>query len=277
MRGFTKRCRWATHVLPLTSKAAASAVKEGLMTDMLKYMEEDAVYNQVNFNYYVAPVKQFYDDPARDIVIDAYICPDWQYDRVFGSVTTGYEYELGAMCTYAGIAGYLPPVDYSGPALETINKALSPNYGDVPDNGAFLATLEKITGSLTMVGERRKLSQITDGQSNSLMIGEFVHRDCRLSNFLEPLVENLNVRPWYIGSYSDALYHAKVAEYTPNSCWARSDGVPFNHLPMGSFHPGITLFAHVDGSVVSISNDINVDVYHAMSTVRGGEVVSNSL
>ena len=86
------------------------------------------------------------------------------------------------MCTYAGIAGYLPPDDYSGPALETIHKALSPNYGDVPDNGAFLATLEKVTGSLTMVGERRKLSQITDGQSNSFMIGEFVHRDCRLSN-----------------------------------------------------------------------------------------------
>ena len=57
------------------------------MTDMLKYMEEDAVYNQVNFNYYVAPVKPYQTDPARDVEIDAYICPDWQYDRVFGSVT----------------------------------------------------------------------------------------------------------------------------------------------------------------------------------------------
>ncbi len=264
--------RTATHI-----KNAANAVKEGLMTDMLKYMEEDAVYNQVNFNYYLPPKKIYYDDPARDIVIDAYICPDWQNDRVFGSVPPGYEYELGAMCSYAGVAGVIPSTD-SGAIVRDQTHTITSNsgYGDIPDNGAFLVTQEKVQGLPQMVGERRKLSQITDGQSNSFMIGEYVHRDCSFETFLEPLVQYINVRPWYIGSYADAMYHAKVIDWPPNACLTRAD-IPFNHLPMGSYHPGVTLFAHVDGSVVSISNDINVDLYKAMSTVRGGEVTSNSL
>src|SRR5262249_46561298 len=162
---------------------------------------------------------------------------------------------------YAGVAGFLPPDSYAGPALDTIHKALSPDYGDIPDNGAFLSILDKISGALKMVGIRRKLSQITDGQNKSFMLGECVHSDLKLGGvYLEPFVENLNVRPWYIGSYSDAFYHAKVAEYPPNACLARSDGIPFNHLPMGSYHPGLTLFAHVDASVVSISNEIDTQV-----------------
>ncbi|HEX4413044.1 MAG TPA: DUF1559 domain-containing protein [Lacipirellulaceae bacterium] len=258
------------------AKANVNAVKEGLMTDMLKYMEEDALYSQINFRYYVAPVKVYQDDPARDVVVDAYICPDWQYERVFGSVSAGYEYELGAMCSYVGVAGVIQSTDSGAIVLDQTPPTPSPDYGMIPNNGAFMVTTERVVGALKMVGERRKLSQITDGQSNSFLIGEFVHRDCKLGSYAEPLVENLNVRPWYIGSYADALYHAKVLEYEPNSCLSRSDGIPFNHLPLGSFHPGVTLFAHVDGSVISISDDINRDLYKAMATVRGGEVTSDS-
>jgi prepilin-type N-terminal cleavage/methylation domain-containing protein len=264
--------RTADHI-----KNGASAVKEGLMTDMLKYMEEGSVYSQINFGYYLPPKKNYYDDPTRAIVIDAYICPDWQDDRVFGSVPSGYEYELGAMCSYAGVAGVIPGIDANALVLDQTHTIPSPSgYGDIPDNGAFLVTQEKVQGLPQMVGERRKLSQITDGQSNSFMIGEFVHRDCRLGTFFEPLVQNLNVRPWYIGSYADALYHAKVIEYPPNACQSRADGIPFSHLPMGSYHPGITLFAHVDGSVVTIANNIDVQLFKNMSTVRGGEVTSDA-
>jgi prepilin-type N-terminal cleavage/methylation domain-containing protein len=263
--------RTADHV-----KKNVSAVKEGLMTDMLKYMEEDSVYNQVAFNYYLPPIKNYYDDPTRDTVVEAYICPDWQDARVMGSAPAGYEYELGAMCSYAGVGGVIPIVDPAAPVLDQTHTTPSPDYGDIPDNGAFMVTLEKVTGALKMVGERRKLSQITDGQSNSFMIGEYVHRDCRLGAFLEPLETNLNVRPWYIGSYADAPYHMKVIEYPPNACLSRADGIPFNHLPMGSYHPGITLFAHVDGSVVGIADGIDLQLYKNIATVRGGEVSTSA-
>jgi hypothetical protein len=105
------------------------------------------------------------------------------------------------------------------------------------------------------------------------MIGEYVHRDCTLGTYLDPFVLYTSVRPWYLGSNADAMYHARVIEYPPNSCLSR-DSIPFNHLPMGSFHPGVTLFAHVDGSVVNVADNIETQLYKNLSTVRGGEVTS---
>ncbi len=256
-------------------KGGAGAVKEGLMTDMLKYMEEDAVYNQVNFNYWVAPKKNYTDDPARDIVIDAYICPDWQYERVFSNAPTGYEYENGAVCTYAGVAGTPQSKDPNDPVLDQTKMIASPNFGDVPDNGAFFVAQARVQGLDQIVGERRKLSQITDGQSNSFLIGEYVHRDCILQVYPEPLLIYTSVRPWYINSNADAFYHARVVATGPNTCISRID-TAFNYLPFGSFHPGVTLFAHVDGSVVSISDNVDVQLFKNMATVRGGEVTSDT-
>jgi hypothetical protein len=46
---------------------------------------------------------------------------------------------------------------------------------------------------------------------------------------------------------------------------------------MGSYHPGITLFAHVDGSVVAIADGIDVQVYKNIATVKGGEASNDAL
>ncbi len=154
------------------------------MTDMLKYMEEDAVYNQINFNYYVAPVKQYQDDPARDIVIDAYICPDWQYDRVFGSVTAGYEYELGAMCTYAGVAGVPPSKDTGAVSARQYEY----DYVELADTVTFPTTV-RFSSLRKRCRDFRKWSANVASSVKSptakairFMIGEFVHRDCRFEN-----------------------------------------------------------------------------------------------
>jgi hypothetical protein len=41
---------------------------------------------------------------------------------------------------------------------------------------------------------------------------------------------------------------------------------------MGSFHPGITQFVFVDGSVHVINDDIDLEVYKDFATVDGGDV-----
>ena len=244
-------------------KKNVNFVKEGLFTDLLHYMEEQATYDLVDFTYF-SKGRQFYQDPARDIAVTAFICPDWPDSRVTFSAPAGYEYQLGAVATYAGVGG----------AVQSGGEKLIPSgFGQIPDNGAFTVTQESVNNKLALVGARRKLAQITDGQSNSFMIGEFVHRNCQFGAFKEDPPGN--VRPWYLSGYQDAPYSFKILENPPNICVTRSD-IQFNYLPMGSFHPGVTQFVNVDGSVHIIADNIDLQLYKGFATVRGDEVVAGA-
>ncbi len=85
-------------------------------------MEENSVYAMVEFDYY-AKGHQFYQDPARDVIVNSYICPDWPDLRVIGSAPPGYEYDLGAMCTYAGVGGAI---------VDDKTKTLQSAFGPIP-------------------------------------------------------------------------------------------------------------------------------------------------
>jgi prepilin-type N-terminal cleavage/methylation domain-containing protein len=245
-------------------KRPVSFVKEGLFNDLLPFMEEQAIYEKIEFAYFTIAGRQFYQDPVRDVPVAAFICPDWPDARVTLSAPAGYEYQLGAVCTYSGVGG----------AVQTGGEKLIPSgFGQIPDNGAFTVKQELNGTTPALVGSRRKLSQITDGQSNSFMIGEFVHRNCQFGAFKEEPPGN--VRPWYVSGYQDAPYQFKVCEFPPNICVSRTDK-PFNYLPMGSFHPGVTLFAKVDGSVHIVADNIDLITYKNLATVRGGEVIAQS-
>ncbi len=239
-------------------------VKEGLFTEMLPYLEEQAAYDTVNFDYYLdSPKPPYFEDNVRDTIVEAYLCPDWPDIKVNGTAQPNFEYELGALCTYTGVGG----------AVRGTGEKLIPSaFGVIPDNGAFTGRQEKISSLVSaLIGVPRKLSQITDGQSNSFLIGEFVHRDCQFQSFTQEAPGS--VRPWYVSGFGDAPYTFKILENPPNICVSRSD-INFNYLPLGSFHPGITQFVFVDGSVHSISDDIELQVYKDLATVNGGEVVN---
>ncbi len=246
-----------------------NAVKEGLWPELLRYMEEGATYDRIEFLYYTAG-KQFYQDPVRDVVIQAFICPDWPDAKVVDQTATTppYEYQWGALSTYAGIAGATitsPPA----PTPKTIPSA----YGAFPVDGAGAFTVGKqAVGFLQqLIGVRRKLSQITDGQSKSFLIGEYVHRDCVLG-VVSTELGRINMRPWYLSGFADAAYQLKVLEATPNTCATR-DTTNFNYLPMGSFHPGLTQFAYIDGSVHAIADNIDRELYKALGTTAYNEVI----
>jgi hypothetical protein len=223
-------------------------------------MEEQAAYNLVDFTYFTKG-KPFHQDPARDVLVAAFSCPNWPDARVTLAAPAGYEYQLGAVCTYAGVGGAV----YAG------GTTISSAFGPIPDNGAFTVKRETAGSGTQLIGVRRKLSQITDGQSSSFMVGEYVHRNCQFGAFKEDPPGN--VRPWYLSGYQDAPYLFKILENPPNVCVSRLD-IQFNYLPMGSFHPGLTQFVHVDGSVHAIADNIDLTVYKGLATVRGGEVIA---
>ena len=241
--------------------AAVSFNKNHVFTSILPYMEQQAVYNQLQLKYTGSP----YVDPARDIPIPSYLCPSWIDAPVISGAVNGYE--DGALITYNGVSG----ATITGLASADMTNSA---FGPIPNNGVFAFERVMMNGSDRFRGRARRGSEITDGQSNTLMIGEFVHRDsqpCTPAATCDQAPGN--VRPWYLGGYADAPYSCKVLEYTPNVQVNRNTPPLFNRLPMGSFHPGITQFVYVDGSVHVISDGIEKDPYYFLATADGGDVV----
>ena len=258
---------------PKTGTANINFNKRGVFSELLPFMEQQQVYDQIDFPYanYSLP----WDDPIRDVIVSIFICPSWPDDRLVIDSRPGYEYELGAVATYTGNGGAVTQVIDPNDPSQVIR-------GTYPVNGAFLVEEVGTPGSGIIVGRHRNGREITDGQSNTFLIGEYVHRNC--SSFADCDPGPGNVRPWYLAGYQSvetqtpSIYHVKQLENQPNARLTRShpDWIPFNQLPLGSFHPGITQFAFIDGSVQVVNDDIDFDVYQALATVAGNEPVSFS-
>jgi prepilin-type N-terminal cleavage/methylation domain-containing protein/prepilin-type processing-associated H-X9-DG protein len=105
-----------------------------------------------------------------------------------------------------------------------------------------------------------KMSQITDGTSNTFLIGEDV---------------------------PDYNWHS--AAYYANGSWMSTDA-PLNYLPnpptpdiyedvfgFRSLHPGGAQFAMADGSVVFYDESIDYNLYANLSTKAGGEVGADAI
>lgn len=241
--------------------------KLGVFTALLEFMEEQQVYDVIQFDYGVAAGTSSnpYDDPAKNVVIDAYICPSWPDATVHAGSQGALGYENGALVTYAGVGGARNSSDVVLVA------------GDYPDNGVF--ALEEITGTgpRKITGNQRKAAEITDGQSKTILIGEFVHRDCNIGASCDDAPGN--VRPWYLAGFQNrddsvpSVYSYKELEYTPNTLNISRNIHGWNRLPMGSYHAGVTQFVFVDGSVHSIADDVDLITYQAFGTIDGNEVV----
>ncbi len=162
-------------------------------------------------------------------------------------------YSQGALKTYQGIGGAL----ISNPQLQVDTSG----YGSLPNNGCF------------GWGFSRKFREITDGLSNTLMLGEYVHFDCP-NGACEPYPGQIRPRA-VVSEGAYANYSFKVVVNIINSPLARvADSIPFNYLAMGSFHPQGAQFAFADGSVQFLVEDMNLLTYQQLSTVSGNEVTN---
>jgi prepilin-type N-terminal cleavage/methylation domain-containing protein len=252
----------------VTGRAGANFNKVHLFTQMLQYLEQGNIYEQINFEYTGAP---WDNEPARNAVVDPYICPSWPDPAV---MTSGlYDYQNGALVTYNGVGGALiDGIDINDP-----EQAVRSGFGAIPKNGVFQAELAPKPSpqrGFDFKGRPLRGAEITDGQSQTFAVGEFVHRDFLATGWDQPPG---NVRPWYLGGFQNAPYSFKVIEFTPNVQVNRDQGVQFNHLPFGSYHPEVTQFAFVDGSVHIVADSIDRQVYHQLATANQGDVVDAGL
>jgi prepilin-type N-terminal cleavage/methylation domain-containing protein len=225
--------------------------KHGLFTSMLPYLEQQNLYDSLDLK---GTTRDTFAEPHRYTHIPVYFCPSYAFPTVYRNMSNTHM--NGAITTYQG----------NGGAIRNSTQPTMPDGGNgkFPQNGVF---------GWQYV---RSLQEIRDGTTNTLCMGEFVQRDYKTGEFTQAPG---NVRGWIMGATQDSqgIYSAKSVEYPPNTKIDRtSDGVPFNHLPMGSFHAGGLLYLMCDGSVQFISDSITFSVYEDLCTVSGGEVVSGA-
>ncbi|MCS7305347.1 MAG: DUF1559 domain-containing protein [Thermoguttaceae bacterium] len=226
--------------------------RHGFFTFILPYLEQQAVYNRIKLDQNPSLSSELYTPIA------VYICPSYRGPSVVRGDPA--EYKNGALTTYQVVGGKLPFTGCDSSSSETCVKSSS--FGDMPKNGPFGWKL------------KRRIDDIKDGTSNTLFVGEFVHAD-RTGDFSG---FPGNVRAWIRSNNGNfGSYTLKVIVYGVNAPVQRTaDGIPYNHLPMGSHHPGGANFLVGDGSVRFISENISLDVYKALATVDGAENVSIS-
>ena len=147
----------------------------------------------------------------------------------------------------------------------------------------------------------RQISQITDGTSNTFLLGEAAggYPICNGIGCTTPYPSGLSVHMWLVGGHSQPGWVASGFVYSGNECStverlnkvAVTDSVhdvanTFNCTPsyrggphhvtnFRSFHPGGANFLLVDGSVRWVKQTISMPTYRALSTLQGGEIISS--
>lgn len=219
--------------------------KFGLFVELLPYIELNTIYKELDFS------KPSSGSSHRKTVVAMYVCPSYPGPAL---VVSGASYQLGAITTYQGVAGAIRPGD----------KLKTSGFGNLPENGMF------------GFGWRRQLKEITDGLSNTIAVGEWVHRDRDPSSEYAGFPGN--VRPWVLGANDNnyGSYSFKAMQYPINAPVDRMKGttsiVPYNYLPFGSFHPNGAHFLFADGSCHFLNDELAIETLKALATCNGKEL-----
>lgn len=216
----------------------------GWAAALLPFMEASNLHNQIDFR---VPIEDPIHAQVRVTVVPTFICPsDTGPDLFEIAAGDGHDHEH----EHAALEG----VDDAPEKLFKLSKSnLIGMFGtfeleDAPYNG----------DGMFYGNSRIKFRDVTDGLSNTLMVGE---RCSRLGGSL-----------WQ-GNIPEATEpHARilgVADHGPNDAHAHFED-------FSSYHTGGVNFMRADVSVTFLSNSIDLRVYQAMATRAGGEVASQS-
>lgn len=214
---------------------------------ILPFIDQTPLYGKFNF-------KKSYDDasniPNGLTPPPPYQCPSSvQKYTQYGSG----EWASGAITYTTHYYGVNGP-EGTNPTTGKLYGVLTTNQGDIATQG--------ILG----LGSKVKLSTITDGTSNTLMLGEMSWTD---ANYY---------RVWHRGTYSDGQLRdttccRNVANAMHSTPYNGSNNA--NNTSFGSEHGGGGAnFAFADGTVRWMSANITLGTYLSLSSYNGGETVT---
>jgi hypothetical protein len=231
--------------LPAGVQAGGGANFMSFHVYILPYLEQTALYDQFNLT-------QRYDS-ATNLALGLHKVPSYQCpvaDQLY--TLSGSEYSGGVATWtnhYYGVAG---PIG-TNPASGQPYQFLTTNQGN-----------ESTQGVLGM-GRQIRLTDITDGTSNTLMLGELSWDKAN------------SYRVWTRGTYDDTTNPDRdltccrnVANAMNSTSYNGSNN--WNNASFGSAHsPDGAHFSFADGSARFLFASINMNVYLSIASRDGGE------
>jgi hypothetical protein len=208
-------------------------------------------------------------------LVPIYSCPSDQNSTVIenpASQPSGNQFGTIAYAhgSYRGMTGIN---DY----YQGVNGGSPPDWGGYPNEVQYL--LNHLVGAgargvLHGIDDWNALAQermvsITDGTSNTLMVGE-------RATSTTPGRGTFWANSFNLYSLSSAGVESASLLNDYNACTSSlggADAFPCKY-GWGAFHDGVINFVCCDGHVVAISTSINMTVFQGLATIAGGETVS---
>jgi prepilin-type N-terminal cleavage/methylation domain-containing protein/prepilin-type processing-associated H-X9-DG protein len=220
---------------------------------MLPFLEQDNLYRMSQID-----TASLVGNEAERTNIATFFCPSDTARQNSPSPYTANDYYLG---------GSLPLTNYKGCSGSNWCWGDYPHTGPTGNCDCFYRP--PFADGIFFRGDiirKLTLGQITDGTSNTFMIGEDIpHLNCWSAwPYANDAISTCAIPP---NINLDQRYGTcDAAAVTANSAWANTFGFK-------SRHPGGLQFAYADGSVHFLSQGIDMPTYWAMSTINGGETV----
>ena len=156
----------------------------------------------------------------------------------------------------------------SGKSIPSMSKYFDSQTGTEAGGPADLRGPLHLVGRYGLAPER--FASITDGTSNTLMVGEYATRT-------HPSRRTFWADSWNQYSLSAGTTEIRTLYDDYDACIAAGGdgGDAACKRGWGSFHSGNINFLLCDGSVRSISLNIDLNTFANMTTIAGGEVIGD--
>lgn len=230
---------------------------------ILPYLDGTNLQNRYNFNL---PNENAANAFARTQLVPVYNCPSdinaGQLIRPDSGPGSGLEYRASSYRGMGGVGwttgGYAyrrqwDSSDIRHPNATSVKRGVLHWTGAASGSGKYSAV---------------RVSDILDGTSNTLMVGEY-------TTISRPRRTTFWAYAYTSFALSNATPESRTLIPDYNLCASQGDSNPCKRA-WGSLHAGgVIQFLKCDGAVGTITPTINMNIYLALSTIAGGEPVSN--
>jgi hypothetical protein len=242
---------------------ALSANQLGWRVFILSYIEQTSLYSRFSFAAGPFDGDPNNEGPNKNLFalnrIDTFLCPSVERVMATHGTSTLLDGRQTYTAHYSGVAG---PTGNDPRGVPYPWKADSP----APGTGGFALS------GVFLVDCSVRMAEITDGASNTLAIGEIAMPESTTYGPAGGGDGASWVRGFgHRGNYSNPQGTSSCKNVVYGINMPNPTATDFNSDPFSSLHPGGADFAKCDGSVVFLSEDIDLTVYKSTASRDSGE------